>query len=222
MLSRTKLVINCSAIKPKNNKQKYYIDILKKDKPHVVIASGAAGSGKTLLATTIGIEKLINGSVQKLIITRPTVPCGDDIGYLPGTLNNKMEPWIRPIYDALEMQFPHSKIEKLFDENIIEIVPLTYMRGRTFSNSWIICDEAQNLTIEHVLMVLTRIGLNSKMVITGDPMQHDRIKNSNGLDDLIEKINHYKFNELFEIIQFEEEDVERHPIIPYVIQMYKN
>jgi phosphate starvation-inducible protein PhoH and related proteins len=222
-LSSKRVICSNIALKPKNAKQAYYLDILKRDTPHVVIASGVAGSGKTLLATIIGIEKLLNGSVRKLVVTRPTVPVGDDIGYLPGTLNKKMEPWIRPIYDSLSMHYSSNKIENMFKENIIEVVPLTYMRGRTFSDSWIICDEAQNLTIDQSLMVLTRIGQNSKMVITGDPMQHDRKFGDNGLIDLMNKVSmsYHEPNPYFEVVEFTEDDVERHPIIPHVVKMYK-
>jgi phosphate starvation-inducible PhoH-like protein len=221
-----KVSITCSASKitPKNEKQKHYVNLLRRTSPYVVIASGTAGSGKTLLATSIGVEKLINKEVEKLIITRPTVPVGDDIGYLPGTLNKKMEPWIKPIYDSLSMQCSISKIEKMIQENVIEVCPLTFMRGRTFQNAWIICDEAQNTTIDQMLMVLTRIGPNSKMVITGDPMQHDRQFGHNGLVDIVNKVgSYYKVaNPYFEVVEFTEEDVERHPIIPEVVRMYKD
>jgi phosphate starvation-inducible PhoH-like protein len=215
-------IIKCSynPIVPKNDKQKYYIENLRKQNPNIVVASGTAGSGKTLLATNIGAEKLINGEYTKIVLTRPTVPVGDDIGFLPGTLAQKMEPWIRPLHDSLSSVYSTSKIEKMMDENIIEIVPLTYMRGRTFNNAWIICDEAQNTTIDQMLMVLTRIGENSKMIITGDPQQHDRFFDTNGLIDLIQKLNLIE-NNYFKVIEFDENDVQRHPAIPSIVNMYK-
>jgi phosphate starvation-inducible PhoH-like protein len=209
-----------SKIVPKNLKQMHYVNLLNAQSPPIVIASGVAGSGKTLLATAVGVEKLISGSVNKIILTRPTVPVGDDIGFLPGNLNKKMEPWIRPLHDALSRYYSKQKISKLIEDNIIEIVPLTYMRGRTFDKSWIICDESQNLTIEQTLMVLTRIGFESKLVITGDPMQHDR-GFSNGLVDLVSRISLSDNPDFFQYIEFDENDVQRHPVISHVIKMYK-
>ena len=209
-----------SKIVPKNLKQIKYVNLLNAQSPPIVIASGVAGSGKTLLATAVGVEKLISGSVSKIILTRPTVPVGDDIGFLPGNLNKKMEPWIRPLHDALSRYYSKQKISKLIEDNIVEIVPLTYMRGRTFDKSWIICDESQNLTVEQTLMVLTRIGFESKLVITGDPMQHDR-GFSNGLVDLVNRIYLSDNPEFFQYIEFDENDVQRHPVISHVIKMYK-
>lgn len=209
-----------SKIIPKNIKQLHYVNLLNASNPPIVIASGVAGSGKTLLATAVGVEKLISGSVNKIVLTRPTVPVGDDIGFLPGNLNKKMEPWIRPLHDALSRYYSKQKISKLIEDNIVEIVPLTYMRGRTFDKSWIICDESQNLTIEQTLMVLTRIGFESKLIITGDPMQHDR-GFSNGLVDLVNRISLSDNPEFFQYIEFDENDVQRHPVISHVIKMYK-
>lgn len=210
-------------IVPKNPKQQLYVDALRKPQPYVVIASGSAGSGKTLLATSVGVEKLKEGVVDRLILTRPTVSVGDELGFLPGDLQAKMEPWIRPLYDAMSYYYPRSKIEKMMKEGIVEIAPLTFMRGRTFEKSWIICDEAQNTTIDQMLMTITRIGDNSKMVITGDPLQHDRGFDINGLSDLITKLEYNSdYNDdFFKVIEFEEDDVERHPIIPYILRMYK-
>lgn len=210
-----------SKIIPKNIKQIQYVHLLNSPNLPIVIASGVAGSGKTLLATSVGVEKLISGAVNKIVLTRPTVPVGDDIGFLPGNLNEKMEPWIRPLHDALSRYYSKHKISKLIEDNIVEIVPLTYMRGRTFDKSWIICDESQNLTIEQTLMVLTRIGYESKLVITGDPMQHDRGFKTSGLNDLIDRIYISNNSEYFQYIEFDENDVERHPVISHIIKMYK-
>jgi phosphate starvation-inducible protein PhoH and related proteins len=210
-------------IVPKNPKQQLYVDALRKPQPYIVIASGSAGSGKTLLATSVGVEKLKEGVVDRLILTRPTVSVGDELGFLPGDLQAKMEPWIRPLYDAMSYYYPRSKIEKMMKDGIVEIAPLTFMRGRTFEKSWIICDEAQNTTIDQMLMTITRIGDNSKMVITGDPLQHDRGFDVNGLTDLINKLDYNSDNndDFFRVVEFEEDDVERHPIIPYILRMYK-
>lgn len=208
-------------VNPKNAKQSKYYDLLTKEKPTIVVASGSAGSGKTLFATHVGMQKLHSGDIDKLIITRPAVSVDENIGFLPGKLEEKMAPWTRPIFDVLHHYYPRTKIEKLVKDNIIEISPLGYMRGRTFVNSWIICDEAQNTTVNQMLMVLTRIGQNSKMVITGDPLQYDRGYDRNGLSDLVEKLYYKPASPHIELVQFEESDVERHEIIPLVLDLYK-
>jgi phosphate starvation-inducible PhoH-like protein len=208
-------------ISPKNVKQARYAELLNMPKPTVVIASGAAGSGKTLFATHVGMQKLHNGNVDKLIITRPTVSVDENIGFLPGKLEEKMAPWTRPIFDVLYQYYPKTKVERMLKDNVIEISPLGYMRGRTFSNSWIICDEAQNTTINQMLMILTRIGRNSKMIITGDPLQYDRGFERNGLSDLLDKLHYNDRSDHIQMIQFEEKDVERHEVIPIILEMYK-
>lgn len=208
-------------ILPKNINQQKYTTLLSHSKPYVVVASGPAGCGKTLLATHVGVQKLREGLVDRMIITRPAVSVDESHGYLPGTLNEKMGPWIRPVYDVLQLHYPRSKIDTLIKDNVIEISPLAYMRGRTFEKSWIICDEAQNTTINQMLMVLTRIGDKSKLVITGDPNQHDRGFDTNGLNDLIQRMEFSKPEPNIEHVQFHEEDVERHPVIPVILDMYK-
>jgi phosphate starvation-inducible PhoH-like protein len=207
-------------IVPKNPKQKRYIEMLENDNPCIVIATGSAGTGKTLLATHIGVSKLVKDEVKKIIITRPAVSVDEQIGFLPGTLEKKMEPWIRPITDALNIHFPKSKIDSMIKEQIIEICPLAYMRGRTFDNAWVICDEAQNTTLNQMLMVLTRIGMNSKVIITGDPNQYDRGYSENGLSDLLTRLDYQEHSDKIGVVEFE--DVERHPVIPYVLDLYKS
>ena len=208
-------------ILPKNLNQQKYVSLLHNTKPYVVVASGPAGCGKTLLATHVGVQKLREGSVDRIIITRPAVSVDESHGYLPGTLQEKMGPWIRPVYDVLQLHYPRSKIDNLIKENVIEISPLAYMRGRTFEKSWIICDEAQNTTINQLLMVLTRIGNHSKLVITGDPNQHDRGFETNGLVDLLQRMEDSKPQPNIEQVQFADSDVERHPVIPIILSMYQ-
>jgi phosphate starvation-inducible PhoH-like protein len=208
-------------ILPKNEKQQKYIDMLSSDNPYIVIATGSAGTGKTLLATHIGVKKLIQNDVSKIVITRPAVSVDEQHGFLPGTLEKKMEPWIRPIFDVLSLHFPKNKIESMMMEQVIEICPLAYMRGRTFDDAWIICDESQNTTINQMMMVLTRIGKDSKVVITGDPNQYDRGYNNNGLSDLIQRVEYQDIKDNIGIIEFTEDDVERHPVIPIVLDLYK-
>jgi phosphate starvation-inducible PhoH-like protein len=208
-------------ILPKNINQQRYVSMLHRTNPYIVVATGPAGCGKTLLATHIGVQKLQDGMVDRIVITRPAVSVDESHGFLPGTLEEKMGPWIRPVYDVLQRHYPKSKIDRLIKDNVIEISPLAYMRGRTFEKSWIICDEAQNTTINQMLMVLTRIGSDSKMVITGDPNQHDRGYETNGLNDLIQRMAYNERKPGIEHVMFDETDVERHPVIPVILEMYK-
>lgn len=221
-----------TALKPRNFNQRAYIDMLIKPKPYVVIATGAAGSGKTLIATHIGLQKLKNDEVSKLIITRPTVGAGNEnLGFLPGALEKKMEPWVRPIHDILEHYYPRSKVQNMIKEGIIEISPLAYMRGRTFENSWIICDEAQNTTESQMYMMLTRIGFKSKMVLTGDLEQCDIQNGISGLKDFIDKWEVYRRDDVsysdidedsqhINMITFSADDVIRSEIVKEVIKIY--
>jgi phosphate starvation-inducible PhoH-like protein len=228
ILARKSLVVVASAFKkhksitPRNWKQETYIDLLTQEKPHVVIATGAAGTGKTMLATHVGVKKLISDEVRKIVITRPAVSVDEQHGFLPGSLEKKMEPWIRPVWDVLLQYYPRSKLDMLMRDQVIEICPLAYMRGRTFEDSWIICDEAQNTTPSQMLMVLTRIGKNSKVVITGDPQQYDRGFDNNGLSDLLDKLYTHDnvLDDGINIVHFDENDVERHPIIKDILRIY--
>lgn len=210
-------------VQPKNDKQRFYMDLLTAPNPYIVVATGSAGTGKTLLATHVGVKKLLDEEVQRIVITRPAVSVDEQHGFLPGSLEKKMEPWLRPIFDVLSLHFPRNKIESMMKDNIIEICPLAFMRGRTFDNSWIICDESQNTTINQMLMVLTRIGKDSKIVITGDPNQFDRGYNNNGLTDFLQRIDYQdNLQSNIGVVMFSEEDVERHPVIPVILDMYKS
>lgn len=211
---------NNDFISPKNAQQQKYMTLLQNTKPHVLVASGPAGCGKTLLATHVGVMNLQQGLVDKIIITRPAVSVDESHGFLPGTLEDKMSPWIRPVYDVLQLHYPKTKIDEMIKNNIIEISPLAYMRGRTFKNSWIIFEEAQNSTPSQFKMVLTRIGENSKLVITGDLNQHDRGYEANGLNDFIKRIKTSTPQPEIEHICFGQEHVERHLVIPLILTMY--
>lgn len=209
-------------LQPKNVNQKKYMDLLNAENPPIVIASGSAGTGKTHIATQVGVKRLVSEEFKKIIITRPTVSVDESIGFLPGTLEQKMNPWTRPIFDILGLHYSKKKIDTMIEDQIIEICPLGFMRGRTFDNSWIILDEAQNATANQVLLVLTRIGEGSKIVVTGDPDQHDRGFSDNGLVDLIDRVSCSEIDESIGLVQFDKSDVERHSVIPIILDMYKS
>ena len=174
--------------KPRNQSQSKFLNYLKNKDYRIVLASGPAGTGKTLFGIEHGIRNFILGNVEKLIFTRPVVSVDEDIGYLPGTLEEKMAPWIRPIYDILYNFVSPKEVEHLISEKSIEISPLGFMRGRTFKNCWIVADEMQNSSVSQMKMLLTRIGENSRLIITGDLEQNDRKGEINGLEDFLDKI----------------------------------
>lgn len=208
-------------VNPRNDKQQRYVQLLQSPKPEVVVAVGAAGSGKTLLGLNEGITKLKNQEVSKIVLTRPMVSVDEKLGILPGGILEKMEPWIRPFTDVLSMHYSKASIEKLFKDDLIEICPLATMRGRSFNHAWIMCDEAQNTTVQQMLMLLTRIGKDSKLVITGDHEQYDYGFHNNGLIDLMERLKLSDNNaDWIEVVQFDPNDVERHRIIPHVLSLY--
>lgn len=209
-------------IRPRNAAQEKYMGLLENSTP-IVVATGPAGVAKTYLCNAVGIQKLLSGSVDKLIITRPAVSVDEQHGFLPGTLEEKMDPWLRPIYDVFYKFVPPTKVQSLIQKQQIEICPLAYMRGRTFDNAWICADEMQNCTVQQMLMLLTRIGKNSKLVITGDPAQHDRGFDRNGLVDLLYRLrreNEHRPIADIQLVEFTEEHVERHPVIKKVLRMY--
>ena len=201
----------------RNLAQRRYIDLLSSRVP-IVIGSGPAGTGKTLLACNVGSKTLQRGGVSKLILTRPAVSVDEQHGFLPGSLEQKMSPWTRPMFDALSIHFRPKDIKTMMADGLIEVCPLAYMRGRTFDNAWIIGDEMQNSTPSQMKMLLTRIGYNSKLVIAGDVHQHDRGFENNGLSDLISKLQE---SDNIKHIQFTEDDIERHEVIKEVLQMYE-
>jgi len=203
-------------ITPRTLVQRRYIDVLSSNVP-VVIGTGPAGTGKTLLACHMGSKALVSGRVERLILTRPAVSVDEQHGFLPGNLNKKMEPWTRPMFDALHRFMPVKKVNELIYEQRIEICPLAYMRGRTFDNAWIIGDEMQNSTPSQMKMLLTRIGEGSKMVIAGDLAQHDRGFEANGLLDLVNRIPKSRS---ISHIEFGEDDVVRAEVIKEILQMY--
>ena len=210
--------INIPNTIPKNDHQRDYNRVLYGMKP-MVFAVGPAGTGKTMLACYAAIQGLNDDSFKKIILTRPAVSVEEDIGYLPGTLEEKMDPWTRPIMDIFAEFYSQVQIASMIKEKIIEICPLAYMRGRTFKNSFIIADEMQNSTPNQMKMLLTRIGDDSKMVITGDLRQHDRKYDENGLKDIYERIKDHTHKRI-ECITFEHADIERSPIVKDILDIY--
>ena len=206
-------------IRPKNNTQEQYLRLLMDHGKYLVFATGPAGTGKTLLAVLSAIRGFKYGDYQKIVITRPAVSVDEQHGFLPGTLVEKMAPWTRPIFDIFEEYYSPRQLELMIADNIIEIAPLAYMRGRTFKNSWIIADEMQNATDNQVKMLLTRIGENSRMVVTGDIAQFDRGYEENGLRMFLERLKSFQTNNIG-TVTFSRRDIERHPIVEEILNIY--
>ncbi len=203
---------------PRNKHQEEYLFKLQDDAKNIVFALGPAGTGKTLLAVQNGIKMLRDGLIEKIIVTRPAVSVDEDLGFLPGTLNEKMAPWTRPIFDVLAEYYQQKDIEGMLYDGIIEISPLAYMRGRTFKNAYIVADEMQNATQNQMKMLLTRLGENSKMVVTGDLNQADRLKD-NGLIDFVGKLQGKRLDHI-DVVQFDHKDIERHEAVKEVLEVY--
>lgn len=216
---KEKAAIQSKFSKPKNASQGRYIRALEKIDNKIIIATGPAGTGKTLFATEYGLRQYLAGKYEKIIFTRPAVSVDEDLGYLPGTLEEKMAPWIRPIYDILYRFLSVAEVSYMINEKKIEIAPLAYMRGRTFKNTWIIADEMQNSSQNQMKMLLTRLGENSRMVITGDLDQHDRVGEINGLQDFLEKFRGCRSNSISSI-EFETRDIEREEVVKEILDIY--
>jgi len=204
---------------PKTRSQEIYASMLRNKNKKVVIATGPAGTGKTMFATEFAVRNFLLGNCEKLIFTRPSVSVDEDLGYLPGTLEEKMAPWVRPIYDILYQFMTPKEVTEMLEEKIIEISPLGYMRGRTFKNCWVVADEMQNSTISQMKMLLTRLGENSKLVITGDLDQHDRLDMKNGLEDFLEKFSKTRSSSIGSF-EFENEDIQREEVVKEVLDIY--
>ena len=205
---------------PKSLNQETYIDLLENPQRLIVFAAGPAGTGKTMLAVLAALKAFRAGECSKIVITRPAVGVDDEQhGFLPGTLNQKMEPWTRPIFDIVEEDYRPQEVVRLLEEKYIEIAPLAYMRGRTFKNSWIIADEMQNATPSQMKMLLTRLGDNSKMVITGDTQQADRRAKDNGLLDFQSLMKNFE-SQYIAGVEFAVKDVRRHPAVAEVLKLY--
>jgi phosphate starvation-inducible PhoH-like protein len=207
---------------PKTLNQESYINLLTDPSKLIVFATGPAGTGKTMLAMLAGIKALKEGEITKIVLTRPAVGVDDEQhGFLPGDLNQKMEPWTRPLFDVLAEYYDKKDIVRMLDEQIIEISPLAFMRGRTFKHSWIIADEMQNATPNQMKMLLTRLGEGSKMVVTGDTKQADRKDPDNGLLDFKGLVESYKNCMYVSGIELTGKDIQRHPAVVEILKIYK-
>ena len=196
--------------------QEYLRELMTKD---LTFATGPAGTGKTYLAVAAAVHQYLNKQVERIILSRPAIEAGEKIGFLPGDIAAKLDPYLRPLYDALFDMLPQEQITKLMEVGEIEIAPLAFMRGRTLSNSFIILDEAQNTTPTQMKMFLTRLGMGSKMAITGDVSQIDLPKSQkSGLGDAMERLD--GLNEI-KIIKFGKKDVVRHPLAAKIVNAYE-
>ena len=204
-------------IKPRNPNQRQYIaNIVRHD---ITFGVGPAGTGKTYLAVAAAVDALERQEIRRILLTRPAVEAGEKLGFLPGDLSQKVDPYLRPLYDALFEMLGFEKVERLIEKNVIEVAPLAYMRGRTLNDAFIILDESQNTTVEQMKMFLTRIGFNSRAVITGDVTQIDLPKNTkSGLRHAVEVLS--KVNEI-SINFFASHDVVRHPVVARIVEAYE-
>lgn len=206
---------------PKSLKQEEYIELLLDPTKYVVFATGPAGTGKTMLAVLAAIKAYKEGTCDKIIITRPAVTVDDEQhGFLPGDLNEKMAPWTRPIFDVMKEYYSPREITQMLEDEIIEVSPLAFLRGRTFKNSWIIFDEAQNSSLMSMKTALTRIGDNSKMIITGDLDQTDLRQSTNGLSDFLSKLKKGN-SSIIALVEFNKKDIQRSQAVKEVLAIYE-
>jgi phosphate starvation-inducible PhoH-like protein len=207
---------------PRTRNQEQLVLALQDAAQHIVVTVGPAGTGKTYLAMLAAIKALKEGDCERIILTRPAVGVeGEQHGFLPGNLVAKMEPWTRPLLDVLREHYRPQDIVAMIEDQVIEIAPLAYMRGRTFKHSWIIADEMQNATPAQAKMLMTRIGTNSRIVITGDVEQADRNNGDNGLMDLCERLQDHPVKGIA-VCELESRDVQRHKIIGDVLKLYSD
>ena len=203
---------------PRSEKQKNYVRALKES--DIIISAGPAGTGKTFLAVAVGLTMLLDKKIERIILSRPAVEAGERLGFLPGDMREKVDPYLRPLYDSLYDLLDYEKIQKKIEVGDIEIAPIAFMRGRTLKNSFAILDEAQNATDTQIKMFLTRIGENSKIVINGDPSQIDLANKSlSGLNRSKKLLGHLKE---ISVIDFDHSDVVRHPLISKIVKAYSD
>jgi phosphate starvation-inducible PhoH-like protein len=206
------------AIFAKTRNQRVYLQAMQRN--DIILAVGPAGTGKTYLAVAAALESLVAGHSSRIVLTRPAVEAGESLGYLPGTFKEKVDPYLRPLYDALFDMMPMERVQRLIEQEVIEVAPLAFMRGRTLSDAYIILDEAQNTTSTQMRMFLTRLGWNSKAIVTGDITQIDLAADSpSGLIEAVEKLNGVTG---ISIVHLTDADVVRPPLVSRIIRAYEN
>lgn len=206
-------------IYPKNLNQEIYLEKLNDEETMVLFAIGPAGTGKTMLAVQWAIDQFKSQNFGKIVVTRPAVSVDEEHGFLPGDLNEKMAPWTRPIFDVFSENFSAQELEFYVKEGLIETSPLAYMRGRTFKNSVVIADEMQNATPNQMKMLLTRLGVGSNMIVTGDLQQADHPSN-NGLLEFLKLFRDFENNRYVDVCHFTTEDIERHEAVKEILAIY--
>ena len=204
-------------VAPKTMNQRLYLDAIERN--DLVFGIGPAGTGKTYLAVAMGVSALLSKRVNRIILTRPAVEAGERLGFLPGTLQEKVDPYLRPLYDALYEMLDADKVERFLEKNMIEVAPIAFMRGRTLNDSFVILDEAQNSTSEQMKMVLTRQGFNSKMVVTGDITQIDLPTGKHS--GLLQAMEVLREVEAIRFVRFDEKDVVRHSLVQKIVKAYE-
>ena len=205
-------------VSPKGKNQQQYLDVI--SKKELVFGIGPAGTGKTYLAVASAVNELITGRVEKVVVTRPAVEAGEKLGFLPGDVSQKVDPYLRPLYDALFQTLGFKETNKYIENNVIEIAPLAFMRGRTLNKSFIILDEAQNTTQEQMKMFLTRFGYGSKVIVTGDLTQIDLPKDVKS--GLIHALDILSKLEDVGLVRFSSKDVARHALVQKIVEAYEN
>jgi len=206
------------AIFAKTRNQRIYLQAMQRN--DIILAVGPAGTGKTYLAVAAALESLVSGHSSRIVLTRPAVEAGESLGYLPGTFKEKVDPYLRPLYDALFDMMPMERVQRLIEQEVIEVAPLAFMRGRTLSDAYIILDEAQNTTSTQMRMFLTRLGWNSKAIVTGDITQIDlAAEHTSGLIEAVERLNGVTG---ISIVHLTDADVVRPPLVSRIIRAYEN
>ncbi len=205
------------AVEPRSQNQRRYLEAI--EKHSLVFGLGTAGTGKTYLAVAAALRAMRTGECRKLVITRPVVEAGEHLGFLPGDLQAKLNPYLRPVYDALGELMRFEDIPRLEDAGVVEVAPLAYMRGRTLAHSFVVLDEAQNTTVPQMKMFLTRLGEGSRMVVTGDPTQSDLERGAkSGLMDAVRRLRGF---EGIGVVEFDTRDIVRHPLVEKIVRAYE-
>ena len=201
-------------VKPRSEGQAELMSAI--DTHNLVMAMGPAGTGKTYLAVSKGVEALESGAVGRIVLSRPAVEAGESIGFLPGAMEEKLAPYLRPLYDALADRLSPKRLKALMAEGLVEIAPIAYMRGRTLNNAFVVVDEAQNCTYGQLKMLLTRLGWNSTMVVTGDPAQTDLLPEMSGLADISNRLEDV---DDISVVRLSQQDIVRHPLVASMLDV---